>query len=241
MLEADNIYFGDCNELIKQIPDKTIDLIVTDPPYLLSSHGGGNAAFSTKRKRYYKEIEHLSNGISLNILDDFIRILKKINIYIWCSKRQITGYIQYFLKLGCTFELIAWHKTNPIPTCNNKYLNDSEYCLFFREKGVKLYGSYETKKTFYLTGVNKDDKKIWNHPTIKPLFIIKNLIINSSLKGDIVFDPFSGSGTTALAALQLKREYIAFENNKRYFDLSIERLKSATIQTRLEGIDLLPC
>lgn len=119
---------------------------------------------------------------------------------------------------------MCWHKTNPTPTCGNKYLTDTEFCLFFREKGVKVYGEYKTKRTFYVSAKNLEDKKLYNHPTIKPLNIIQTLIKNSSLPGDIVLDPFLGSGTTAVASKMLNRQYIGFEINKDYFEIAQKRI-----------------
>ena len=89
----------------------------------------------------------------------------------------------YFDEKGCNLDLLTWHKTNPIPTCNNSYLNDTEYLIFAREKGVKVYGTYHTKKKYYVSKANVADKKLYEHPTIKPLEIIKNLVINSSSGG----------------------------------------------------------
>lgn len=128
-------------------------------------------------------------------------------------------------------ELLTWHKTNPVPTCNNKYLSDTEYLLFFRETGVKINGSYETKKKYYVTPTNKDDKKQYGHPTIKPLDIIKNLIINSSNEGDVVLDPFMGSGTTPVACVETNRHYIGFEIDQNYFDIACKRLDEVESKT----------
>lgn len=109
--------------------------------------------------------------------------MKKINIYIWCNKEQLVQILNYFNDKGCFLDLLTWHKTNPIPTCNGTYLSDTEYCVFAREKGVKIYGSYQTKKKYYITPCNVEDKKLYGHPTIKPLNIIENLVINSSVEG----------------------------------------------------------
>lgn len=124
----------------------------------------------------------------------------------------------------CNWNLITWHKSNPIPACGNKYLTDTEYCLFFREPGVKVGGSFETKKSYYVTPINAKDKKEFGHPTIKPLDIIENLIVNSSEPGDLVLDCFMGSGTTCLAAKNLGREYIGFELAPDYFEVAKARI-----------------
>ena len=94
---------------------------------------------------------------------------------------QANGTLNYFKDYN--LEILTWHKSNPVPACNNTYLSDTEYILFFREKSVPIYGNYETKRKFYISPINKEDKKLYSHPTIKPLNIIENLIINSSLQG----------------------------------------------------------
>lgn len=168
---------GDCLKEIKKIPDNSIDLIIIDPPYKKKGNGyycGGGVFGSTNRK-YHNQLDDkkLLNGIDNYILDELLRVMKKCNIYIWCNKTQLRQYINYFEDKGFNTDLLTWHKTNPVPTCNNKYLSDTEYILFFRENGVKIYGNYSTKKKYYITPTNKEDKRIYNHPTIKPLNIIK--------------------------------------------------------------------
>lgn len=122
------------------------------------------------------------------------------------------------------FEIFIWNKTNPVPTINNTYLNDKEYCLMFRNKKTILNGTVETKRTVWTTKCNVEDKKKYKHPTIKPLSIIKNLIINSSNKGDIVLDCFSGSGTTCVACKELDRQFIGIEIDPEYHKISLDRL-----------------
>lgn len=225
-MDFDYIKQGDCLELMKEIPDGSIDLVVTDPPYLMNC-GNRGGAFGRDKRKYHSEIDPLTDNFNLEVLNELVRIMKKVNIYIWCSKDQLRQYIDFFENLYCKTELLTWHKTNPVPTCNNKYLSDTEYLLFFREKGVKIFGSYETKKKYYVTPTNKADKDLYGHPTIKPLDIIQNLIINSSQENDIVLDPFLGSGTTAVAAVNTGRHYIGFELNPQYFDIACQRLDEA--------------
>lgn len=117
--------------------------------------------------------------------------MKRINIYLWCSKHQVQPLLKHYLDKNCNIEILTWHKNNPLPTMNNTYANDTEYCIFARESGVPLNGDYYTKRKYYVTNINKTDKDKYKHPTIKPINIIKNLIINSSNKGDIVLDCFS--------------------------------------------------
>ncbi len=229
-MEYDYIECGDCLELLKSIPDNSIDLIVTDPPYLIDNKGGG--LYTNEDKQYVKELENMKDGFSESILDELCRVMKKINLYIWCSQKQLFKLIEYFVeKRKCNWNLITWHKTNPIPACGNKYLSDTEYCLFFREKGVKIQGSFDTKFTYYVTPLNSKDKKQYGHPTIKPLDIIKNFIINSSNEGDIVLDPFMGSGTTPVACVETNRHYIGFEIDENYYNIACKRLDEVESKT----------
>ncbi len=214
----------DCLEGMKQIPDGIVDLIVTDPPYLVDNTGGG--IYNRDDKQYVKELQGIKDGFDKRILDECCRVMKKVNIYLWCSQKQIPEYLEYFVsQRGCNWNLLTWHKTNPIPACGNKYVTDTEYCLFFREKGVRLYGDVNTKATYYLSPLNAEDKKKWHHPTIKPAEYIQRHIINSSQTGDLVLDPFMGSGTTAVACIKENRNFIGFEINEEYYRTACKRIR----------------
>lgn len=228
MLELNKIYLGDSYELIKQIPDKSIDLIVTDPPYLIESTKGGknnNLGKSITGMNEDLDSSILTSGINEQIYDEFIRIMKKPNIYIWCNHKQIPSYLKYFVeKQGCSFDILIWNKTNAIPLFNNKYMTDKEYCLYFRKGGYCNPKDYEHGKTVYYQPINIDDKNSFYHPTIKPLNIIKNIIENSSFENDIVLDCFSGSGTTCIASKELNRQFIGIEIDSKWHKISVERL-----------------
>lgn len=218
------ITLGDSYELIKDIPDNSVDLVIIDPPYLIQA--GGLGIFKDRKTRYMDAIEEkgLTKNIDLSILDELCRVLKTIYIYIWCNKAQVHQYLDYFEDKADMSEILIWNKTNPVPTINNSYLNDKEYCLMFRNKGTELNGTVESKRTVWTTKCNVEDKKKYKHPTIKPLKIIKNLIENSSNKGDIILDCFSGSGTTCVAAKELDRQFIGIEIDPEYHRISLDRL-----------------
>ena len=226
---------GDCVELLQLIPSGSVDLIITDPPYEIVA-GGAGGAFGADKRDYHKQYSELDNakvrksgikcnGFDVSILDELCRTMKKVNIYVWCSKLQVRKLLDYFEDRGCFTDILTWHKTNPVPTCNNTYLSDTEYLIFAREKGVRVYGSYATKRKFYVTPTNKADKDKYGHPTIKPLDIITNLIINSSKEGDVVLDPFLGSGTTAVAAVNTGRQFIGMEIDPGYFEIAAKRVE----------------
>lgn len=214
----------DCLKGLRQIADKSIDLIVTDPPYEITTSGAG--IYKQADKQYVKELDFMKDGFSEDILTELCRVMKKVNLYMFCSQKQIIPLLDYFVtKRKCNYNILTWHKTNPVPACGNKYLTDTEFILFFREKGVKIHGEFKTKFTYYVTPLNQKDKKLYKHPTIKPLNIVRNLIINSSLEGDIVLDPFMGSGTTAVACQDTGRNFIGFEMQQEYCEIAKNRLR----------------
>ena len=163
---------------------------------------------------------------------ELVRIMKKINIYIWCNKVQIPYYFNFYVnKLGCKFDILCWHKGNSLPSYKNKYLSDTEYCLYFRKGGycdpsqtTPKEERYENAKTYYLAPINAKDKKLWKHPTIKPLDFTEKVIKNSSHEGDVVLDCFMGSGTTGCACKKLNREFIGIELNKEYYEIAQKRI-----------------
>ena len=206
---------------------------------IAGGYTSGGGCFGTKKRNYHSQVNltdvnikndvdentyFVSKGFSNELLDDLCRVMKKINIYIWCNKEQLRQIIDYFDDKDCFIDLFTWHKTNPIPTCNNTYLPDTEYCIFARESGVKVYGSVETKKKWYISSCNKSDKELFKHPTCKPLDFVKDHIFNSTQENEIVLDAFIGSGTTAVACKELNRNFIGFEINPEYYQIAVDRI-----------------
>lgn len=225
----ETLHLGDCMDIMKTIEDKSIDLVITDPPYKIETSGGG--LYTQADKQYVKELNSMKDGFSEDVLDELCRIMKKINIYFFCSQKQIIPLLDYFVKKKkCNWNLLTWHKTNPVPACGNKYLTDTEFILFFREKGVKVYGNYNTKFTYYVTPLNQKDKKKYGHPTIKPQEILLNLVTNSSQEGDTVCDPFMGSGSTGVACKSLNRDFIGIEVDNNWYQIAQNRINEEIIQ-----------
>lgn len=240
-MDLNEIYLGDAYKLIKEIPDKSIDLIVTDPPYDIQSLQGAGIMASRKKDNFSREIGEngLDKGMDYAILDEFVRVLKKINVYIWCNKPMILPLLKYFVdEKRCNYEIIVWAKENPIPFCGTHYLVDKEYCLYFWEQGATTDITFERARTVYLTKNNIEDKKNFNHPTIKNIEIIENLIANSSQRGGLILDPFLGSGTTALAAKHLERNYIGFEINENYYKIAKDRLQGFNQKGEMNLFDI---
>lgn len=232
-IEENKIYQMDCLEGLKLMPDKSVDLIVTDPPYLIEGiHEYKGNELGKRLIKYQGRLkdENMVSGFDTAILDELFRIMKVPNIYIWCNISQIPMYIKYFvLERKCKMDILIWHKTNPMPCCNNKWLSDKEYCLYFRKGGYCNPVSYAEAKTVWELPINTKDKKLYGHPTIKPLPIIENIIKNSSRAGDVVLDPFLGSGTTAVACIKNSRNFIGFEYNEQYYHIAENRIQETMI------------
>lgn len=260
--KLDNIYNEDCYKAIKDIPDKSVDCIYVDIPYLYNQGGSGNSELGerTAKKRLelmgaydkYKndnttrkealriakntQKKHLDfisieDGINYSILQEFVRVMKKINCFIWCSKLQIFDIMKFFIGGGIKdreifFEILTWNKTNPTPTTNNSWLPDIEYCLYFREKGVPYNSGYELKSKFFVSPANVRDKDKFAHPTIKPIELVKKHLLHTTQPNDIVLDCFLGSGTTAVACKDIGRHFLGFEIDKKWFDIAQNRLNN---------------
>ena len=207
MLKTNEIYNIDCMEGLKLIDDNSIDLVIIDPPYLLNINKVKNVSNMNK---YANDLLNLKDGFDLKVLD----------------------LLNYFSNKNCNHEILTWHKQNPSPLINNNYLPDTEYILFFREKGVKLYGNYHTKRKYYISLTNKVDKQKYKHPTIKPLELIEYHIENSSKEGDLILDCFAGSGTTLVGAINKNRRYIGFEIDKNYYEIAKKRIEEAVLKKR---------
>lgn len=146
---------------------------------------------------------------------------------------QILDILNYMQKYDLIYEILVWCKTNPSPTTNNTYLPDIEYCLMFREPSTtKLNNGYELKSKWYISPINKRDKDKYNHPTIKPVELVKRHIKHSTSENDVVLDCFMGSGTTGVACVQTKRNFIGFEIDDSYFDIAKARIDEEQTRER---------
>lgn len=223
------LYCGDCLELLTQVPTGSVDLIVTDPPYQIDSTKGGGG-IGRKMKNTQDELAEIGivSGFDGRILDEMMRVCEVPNIYIWCNAKQIPMYLDFFVKKHkCNFDILVWVKTNAVPAFSNKYLTDKEYCLYFRRGGYCKPADYEHARTAWFQPINLKDKKMYNHPTIKPLNIIETLVANSSREGDVIMDPFMGSGTTGVACANLGRDFIGMELKEDYFRTAEQRIREA--------------
>lgn len=165
------IYNGDALEFLRGLPDGSVDLIVTDPPYdIKNTKPGGNSKLAQSMKGYNDDLTAL--GIDkcqgVNWCEEVKRMQGgRINCYIWCNKAQIPQYFDFFVdKLKCSFDIIIWHKPNTPPTFYNKWMSDKEYCLYFRKGAWCMPENYKDASTVFTHPTNAKDKKLYGHPTV---------------------------------------------------------------------------
>lgn len=228
------IIHGDCVEILKQLPDRSIDLVLTDPPYEVDSHGGKSqqVGLGTRANNLRDNIRFVSNGFDYDaVFNEFIRVLKKVNIYLFCSNSQITKIMSFFEEKGYSVTLLVWHKTNAIPLANGTYHSNAEFIVCVREKGSTFNNIDLSKKSKVISMPYPTEHRI--HPTQKPIELIERLLAIKSGPNDLVLDPFSGSGTTAIACHRTDRRFICIEKDPFYYEKSCERIKWEQMQPKL--------
>ena len=287
-LKTNHVYNIDCLEGLRMMPDNSVDLVLTDPPYALDNSDGIGTGVA-KDYKYLKEIDYMCNGFDLRILDECMRVLRG-SAFFFCSKDQIPMYVQYFAETDMNIQVLTWSKTDAPPLCCGKYLSDTEYIiyayrsdcadkyplitdhfitprvksnrndplyhpckkpnlyimtdvlqftdvlmyfvkqnykydiitnhynggtkymLFLRKGGVKLYGTYHTKRKFF---VDDRDMSLPCQDNI-PQELIERIITNSSLPGEAVFCS-GGYGTSINCCINMDRRYIAYESDMDKF------------------------
>lgn len=226
------IILGDCIDILKQIPSKSIDMVLTDPPYIVDNHGGTNSPLAKRCAKVRDKIDDLTKDFDFeSVSKELIRVCKFVNIVMFCSKQQVSRTMMFFENLGYMVNLLVLDKTNPAPLGNNKLVNNLEYIVVARESGAYFNNALPINKKrmsfYYATGVKNF------HPCEKPINLICDLLNLFSKKDDTVLDCFSGSGTTAIACRRTKRNFICVEKNEEYYKISCERLATEQVKKRL--------
>lgn len=227
---------ADCMDILKQLPDKCVDLVLTDPPYILTPHGGGRKGLADRASKIRDEIDFMANDFDFEkVSEELLRICKKPNIVMFCSSMQLGRTIVYFENKGLRADVLVWSKPNPAPLGNGNYISDIEYIVFVHGKGTFFNNDvpidFKKKTKIYPIITNKMDIK--QHPTQKPIDLISELLQVHSEGNHIVLDCFSGSGTTAIACHKLKRRFICIEKDKDYYEASVKRLEEERKQLTL--------
>jgi len=230
---VNQIHHGDCLKVLQDIPDKSIDLLVTDPPYVGDFRPG--KGFLGKRVNYAVITEKVGSSLKFDFspyLEALRPKLKIFNAYIWCSYKMLHLIIGFAMRHKFNYDLLTWQKLNPAPLKNNTYIPETEHCVFIREPRAYFNNdnSFAMYRKVFSTGINKSE---FGHPTEKPIKIIIPSILNSSREGDIVLDPFSGSGTIAAACVRFKRKFIGIEDKLEFVEMGRKRVHQEKLQTTL--------
>jgi len=231
-MELDKIYRGDCMELFKTIPDESVDLVITDPPYNIASEHSltkrGGRIISTKEAwgqwDTYNKFDY--DLLIMRVLSECFRVLKKGgSMYMFTANRDNGYFIRKAVERGfsCRNQL-AIIKTNPLPQYKqDNWRNAYELCMYLtkgRARTFNFLSQRDCVNTYpYVIGIKES-----RHPTEKPLGFIKKLVRVSSRPGDVVLDPFMGSGTTAVACKELNRHFIGAEASSEYIKMIDRRL-----------------
>ena len=225
----------DCIDFMKTMPNNSVDLILTDPPYNIAKYSTGNI-FLPGRSALNNDIADWDkHDIDPRILvNDFKRILKpKGNIFVFTSYNMIGKWHEAFDREFDTFQFFIWHKTNPAPKIfKNGFLNSCEMIVCMWNKGHNW--NFTTQKEMhnhFECSICMAPERLKNpkHPAQKPVKLLKHIIEIASNEGDIIFDPFMGVGSSGVAAVQLGRKFGGCEINKDYFFAAKERIENHTL------------
>lgn len=225
------LYIGNAYSIIKELKQKKtmVNHIITDPPYNISKENN----FSTlKNPRKGVDFGEWDKDFDLySWIGEYVDILDKNgSIIIFCSYLYISYIIEELEKQNMVVkDIIVWKKTNPMPrNIDRRYVQDMEFAIWAVKKKSKwVFNKPKSKpylRSLYETAI-VSGKERTIHPTQKSLKLMKEIIKIHTNKNDLIIDPFMGSGTTGIAALELNRKFIGVELDKEYFDIALDRFK----------------
>lgn len=238
---------GNCVETMNNLKDNSVDLIVTDPPYNLGNFMR-NRATNLKKMRnnffgdagwddldFEEWIEHMNS-----FFEQSQRILKKGgSIIMFMSLIKVETIIKLAEKNKFYYKTTGvWHKTNPMPrNMNLHFINSIEGWVYFTN--IKKTGTFNNNgmaiHDYIESSVTPKNEKIYGgHPTQKPEKVIQHFVELLSNPGDVVMDPFMGSGTTGVVAKKLGRDFIGIELQADYFDISLKRISDVSTNKKYE-------
>ncbi len=256
-MTIDKIFNMDCLIGMKELPDESVDCVVTDCPY--ETVGGGCSAGNYKTAKGHSQPSGMLNRQRTVVRDEekaqieavragkmfeynsikfsdwlpeVYRVLKKgTHCYIMINSRNLKELQIEAEKVGFAFQnLLVWDKSNMAGTPNKYYMQKCEFILMLSKRPARNIN--DMGQSNLLSCPNPTGKSN-THPTAKPPRLMQVLIENSTKKGDLVLDPFMGSGATAIACVQSERHYLGYEIDEKYFNVAERRLKSMAVQKTL--------
>lgn len=221
------LWNGDCLELMKDMRDESVDLVVIDPPYKLTS--GGSSGTKVRGCIGRNDNDNASSGKifkynkikSSDWFKEIYRVLKEqTHCYVMCNDKYVKEYLVEAENAGFKeVNILTWAKGMHTPT--QYYMKNTEFILMFRKGASKYINNLGSFSLIDIKGI-KGNKK---HPSEKPVELMEYLIRNSSNNEDIILDCFMGSGSTGVAALNLHRKFIGIELDEKYFNIAKERIE----------------
>lgn len=225
---------GDCLELMKEINNESIDLIVTDPPYLM------NYKTNHRKDKKHDFCTEIKNDDNFEIIELYIkecyRILKKDSaIYMFCNSNKIDYFKQMIEKYGFKIKnIIVWVKNNwSAGDLKAQYGKQYEFIIYANKGRKKINGKRLTDVWFF----DRVSGKKQVHQNQKPIELLQQAIEKSSNENDTIFDGFMGSGSTGVACINTNRNFIGFELDENYFNIAKERLESTTQTTIFDFLE----
>lgn len=219
-----NLIHGDCIEKMRLINDSSVDCIVTDPPYKIITGGDSNGKNSERPKGMLSGNRELMKSIpAMEVwIPECYRVLKEgSHAYFMVNSSNLLHMGNVLEKAGFSIHnFLVWQKNNCTPS--QFYMKNCEYTIFCRKGRAKYINNIGGSKTVHSYDNILGNKK---HPTEKPTELMGFYLENSTEKGAIVLDPFMGSGSTGVAALNLGRSFIGIEKEEEYFRISQNRIQ----------------
>lgn len=228
------VHLGDARELLRSVPDASVDLLLTDPPYNLGHYSTGNMTFSW-RKEINNDVaawdaEPFDPG---QWLEPFKRVLKPTgNIFAFTSYNLLGRWHEAYDPAFDTFQFMVWHKVNPVPKVRRAgFLNSCELIVCMWNRGHIWNFSKQAEMHNFIESpicMGKERVKDPHHPTQKPIRVLEHIIRLASPEGGLVLDPFMGVGSTGVAALGANRRFIGMDVDGAYVDAARLRLDASS-------------
>ena len=221
-MENIKLYCDDCLNIMKQIENESIDLIVTDPPYLIK--------YKTNRRKNkdHDFCSEILNDDNEQLIIDYIRecyrILKNNTaMYMFCNCDKVDFFKQELENAGFKIKnMIIWVKNNWTAGDLKAQFGKQYEIIFLVNKGRKCFNG---KRITDVWMFDKISGKKQLHQNQKPVDLLKQCILKHSDENDIVFDGFMGSGSTGVACIETGRKFIGVELDKKYFEIAKERIE----------------
>ena len=238
-MEKNIIYHGDCIDGMKILQDNSVDMVLTDPPYGTTQNKWDTVvdmdAFWKEIKRVTKKNSAILIFTQMPFTATVVMSNPKMFRYEWiCEKANATGFLNARrMPMKCHENVLVFY--GKLPVYRPIMEHGKPYRRWLEDKNSSNYNAIKRLSSGTPTGTRfpRDVLKVsWRsafgktlHPTQKPVSLCEYFIKTYSNKGDIILDPFIGSGTTAVAAINTERKYIGFEKEEEYFDIAQNRLE----------------